>query len=109
IDAAKIDGAGEIRTFVSIVLPLMKPAIAALGIFAFVFSWNEYLWQLVVVDDTSMLTLPVAISRLAHGMSSMNLGLAMAGATVAFLPMFLIFMLFQKFFIKGLSVGSIKG
>lgn len=109
IEAARIDGAGEIRVFLQIIVPLSKPSIAALGIFAFVYSWNEYLWQLVVVDRPDMLTLPVAISKLAYGMSSINLGLAMAGATVAFIPMLLFFLAFQRFFIKGLTVGSLKG
>lgn len=109
IEAARIDGAGEIRLFLQIIVPLSKPSIAALGIFAFVASWNEYLWQLVVVDRPDMLTLPVAVSKLAHGMSSINLGLAMAGATVAFIPMLVFFLAFQRFFIKGLTVGSLKG
>lgn len=109
IEAARIDGAGEIKVFLRIIVPLSKPSIAALGIFAFVASWNEYLWQLVVVDKTEMLTLPVAVSRLAYGMSSVNLGLAMAGATVAFIPMLIFFLAFQRFFIKGLTVGSLKG
>ncbi|WP_010269002.1 carbohydrate ABC transporter permease [Paenibacillus senegalensis] len=109
IEAARIDGAGEIRVFLRVIVPLSKPSIAALGIFAFVYSWNEYLWQLVVVDRPDMLTLPVAISKLAYGMSSINLGLAMAGATVAFIPMLLFFLAFQRFFIKGLTVGSLKG
>ena len=109
LDAAKIDGAGEIRIFTSIIIPMIKPAIAALGIFAFVASWNEYLWQLVVVDQEMMLTLPVAVSRLAYGLGMVDLGLVMAGATVAFIPMLVFFLIFQRYFIKGISVGAVKG
>lgn len=109
LEAGKIDGAGEIRLFVAIVVPMIKPAIAALGIFAFVASWNEYLWQLVVVDRTLMLTLPVAVSRLAYGLDTTNMGLAMAGATLAFIPMLIFFLIFQRYFIKGITIGAIKG
>lgn len=109
IDAAKIDGAGEIRVFLTVIVPMARPAIGAVGIFAFVFGWNEYLWQLVITNDESMLTLPVGVSKLAHGMVSLDLGLAMAGATVAFIPMLIFFLFFQKFFIKGITVGSLKG
>lgn len=109
LDAARIDGAGEMRTFLRIVVPMAKPAIGAVGIFAFVAVWNEYLWQLVVTDHNEMLTLPVAVSRLIHGVGTINLGLAMAGGTVAFVPMLLFFLLFQRFFVTGISVGALKG
>ncbi|GIP31916.1 carbohydrate ABC transporter permease [Paenibacillus sp. J2TS4] len=109
LEAARIDGAGEIRTFISIVLPMVKPAIGALGIFSFVAVWNEYLWQLVVTDKREMFTLPLAVSKLAYGTQSINLGLAMAGATVTFIPMLLFFLAFQRFFVKGITVGAVKG
>ncbi|MBD2846632.1 carbohydrate ABC transporter permease [Paenibacillus sp. IB182496] len=109
LDAAKMDGAGELRIFSSIVVPIALPAIGSIGIFAFVAVWNEYLWQLVVIDRDIMLTLPVAIAKLAKGVASLNLGLAMAGATVAFIPMLIFFLAFQRFFIKGVMVGSLKG
>lgn len=109
LEAARIDGAGEIRLFTQIVLPMVRPAIAALGIFAFVMVWNEYLWQLVVIDSDTMLTLPVAVSKMAYGLSRIDLGLAMTGATVAFIPMLIFFMIFQRYFIKGITVGALKG
>ncbi|WP_245954347.1 carbohydrate ABC transporter permease [Paenibacillus flagellatus] len=109
LEAAKIDGAGEIRTFARIVLPITKPAVGALGIFAFVAVWNEYMWQLVVTNQKEMFTLPLAVSKLAYGSESINLGLAMAGATVAFVPMLLFFIAFQRFFVKGITVGAVKG
>ncbi|WP_409340436.1 carbohydrate ABC transporter permease [Paenibacillus sp. MBLB4367] len=109
LEAAKIDGAGEIRIFSTIVLPIAKPAIGAVGIFAFVAVWNEYLWQLVVVDQKEMLTLPLGVSKLAYGLTTVHLGLAMAGGTAAFLPMLLFFLAFQRFFVKGITVGALKG
>jgi len=109
LEAARIDGANETRTFTMVVVPMVKPAIGAIGIFSFVAAWNEYLWQLVVSDKANMLTLPVAVSRLSQGMGVTNTGLAMAGATVAFIPMLIFFILFQRFFVKGISVGALKG
>ena len=109
LEAARIDGASELMTFRTVVVPLAKPAIGAIGIFAFILGWNEYLWQLVVADAEKMLTLPVAVSRLSQGLLSTNYGLAMAGATVAFIPMLIFFLVFQRFFVKGISVGALKG
>ncbi|MBP1992459.1 carbohydrate ABC transporter permease [Paenibacillus eucommiae] len=109
LEAARIDGANEIRTFTMVVVPMAKPAIGAIGIFSFVAGWNEYLWQLVISDKEHMLTLPVAVSRLSQGLGATNLGLAMAGATVAFIPMLIFFIVFQRFFVKGISVGALKG
>lgn len=109
IDAAKIDGASEWQLFWRIVLPLTKPAVGALAIFAFMFGWNDYIWQLVMINKDTMLTLPVAISKLIAGWGSVDIGLGMAGATLAFIPMFLIFVFFQDYFVKGITVGAIKG
>lgn len=109
LEAARMDGASEIRTFTMVVVPMAKPAIGAIGIFSFVAGWNEYLWQLVVSDKEHMLTLPIAVSRLSQGLNSTNLGLAMAGATIAFIPMLIFFIVFQRFFVKGISVGALKG
>lgn len=109
IDAAKIDGASEWRLFWSIILPLTKPAVGALAIFAFMFGWNDYIWQLVVINKDAMTTLPVGVSKLVAGWGSVDIGLGMAGATLAFIPMLLIFLFFQDYFIKGIIVGAVKG
>jgi multiple sugar transport system permease protein len=109
IDAARIDGASEIGIFRRIILPLSKPALGALGIFTFMQAWNDYLWQLIIINDSRMLTLPVAISTVTRAENFANLGLMMTGATFAFIPMFIIFMLFQDYFVKGLTVGAVKG
>ncbi|NMB12101.1 MAG: carbohydrate ABC transporter permease [Firmicutes bacterium] len=107
--AAEVDGASEIATFTKVVLPLLKPALAAVGIFAFVQGWNQYMWQLVVLTRTEMLTLPVGVAKLVTSASGYNLGLAMAGATFAFLPMLLMFIFFQKYFVQGITMGALKG
>jgi multiple sugar transport system permease protein len=109
LDAARIDGAGEVGVFTRIVLPLIKPAVGAVAIFAFVGGWNEYLWQLVIVNDESMLTLPVGVSKLVSSLTSFDLGVAMAGATFAFLPMLAVFLLFQGYFVRGITLGAVKG
>lgn len=109
IDASRIDGASEIGIFGRIILPLSKPALGAIAIFVFVSSWNEYLWQLIMVDERLMQTLPLGVSRLVSTLGAYDLGLAMAGATFAFIPMLAVFLLFQDYFVKGLTVGALKG
>ncbi|MGQ9517311.1 MAG: carbohydrate ABC transporter permease [Anaerolineae bacterium] len=109
IDAAKIDGASELGVFWYVVLPLTKPAVGALAIFAFMFGWNDYIWQLVVTNQQTMLTLPVGVSKLVAGWGTIDIGVGMAGATLAFIPMLIIFLLFQDYFVKGITVGAVKG
>lgn len=109
IDAAKIDGASELGVFWHVVLPLTKPAVGALAIFAFMFGWNDYIWQLVVTNQQTMLTLPVGVSKLVAGWGTIDIGVGMAGATLAFIPMLIIFLLFQDYFVKGITVGAVKG
>lgn len=109
LEAARIDGAGEGALFARIVAPLARPAVGAVGIFAFVGGWNEYLWQLMIVNREEMLTLPVGVSRLVSSLTSYDLGLAMAGATFAFLPMLVVFLAFQSYFVRGITLGAVKG
>ena len=104
-DAAKVDGASELQVFLRIVLPLTRPALGAIAIFAFINSWTNYIWQTVIINSEDLQTLPVGIAKLASGYQSFDLGLAMAGATVAFLPMLLIFIFFQGYFTKGVTAG----
>jgi multiple sugar transport system permease protein len=109
IDAARIDGADEIGIFTQVIVPLTKPAIGALAIFAFMAGWNDYIWQLIMTTQPAMLTLPVGVSKLVSSMMNFNLGLALAGATFAFIPMLAVFVFFQDYFVKGITMGSIKG
>ncbi|MDQ7027091.1 MAG: carbohydrate ABC transporter permease [Anaerolineae bacterium] len=110
LEAGTIDGASELQLFWNIVLPLSRPAVGAIAIFAFMAGWNDYLWQLVIATKEEWLTLPVGVAKLtASGVGSIDIGVGMAGATFAFIPMLLIFLLFQQYFIKGITVGALKG
>ncbi len=106
-EAAKMDGASELRIFVKIMLPLVKPGIGALFILNFVQVWNDYLWQLVVGQEQGSKTLMVGIATLMQDLNP-NFAYKMAGATVAAIPMLVIFILFQKYFTKGITAGSDK-
>lgn len=107
IDAAKIDGASELRTFFYIIVPLSKPAMAALGIFTAVSAWSDLLWPLVVLNSPSMWTLPIGLASLT-GQFVANYGMVMAGSVLAVLPMIVVYMLFQPYFVEGVRVGAIK-
>ncbi|MBS4213710.1 MULTISPECIES: carbohydrate ABC transporter permease [Neobacillus] len=107
-EAARIDGAGELYTFYKIILPIVKPGIGALFILNFVQVWNDYLWQLVVGQSEESKTLMVGIASLMQDLNP-NFAYKMAGATVAAVPMLLIFIFFQKYFTKGLAIGAEKG
>ncbi|OCA86767.1 carbohydrate ABC transporter permease [Bacillus sp. FJAT-27986] len=106
-EAAKIDGASEFKIFYKIMLPLVKPGIGALFILNFVQVWNDYLWQLVVGQDEGSKTLMVGIATLMQDLNP-NFAYKMAGATVAAIPMLLIFIFFQKYFTKGITIGADK-
>ncbi|WP_231885677.1 carbohydrate ABC transporter permease [Sporosarcina psychrophila] len=107
LEAAKIDGCGEIRTFWHIVLPMLKPALGALAIFTFMLSWNDYFSQLVITRSTEMMTLPLGIATM-QGEHKTDYGVMMAGAALASVPMIVIFTLFQKSFTQGITMGSVK-
>jgi multiple sugar transport system permease protein len=107
-DAARVDGAGEWGVFVRIVLPLVVPALAVLAVFHFSYMWNSFIWPLTVTSDDAMRTLPVGLSGLQHG-RGINYPLLMAGASFAAMPMLLIFFAAQRFFLKGITVGGVKG
>ncbi len=108
-EAARIDGASSLRIWWSILLPNSKPALAALGIFTFLGSWNDFLWPLVVTNTDRMRTLPVGLSTF-QGQYSVRWELLMAASVVALIPILIIYFFAQNWIIKGLSVGSgIKG
>ncbi len=108
IEAAVIDGCGELQTFGRIILPLAKPGLAVLGIFTFMGQWNEFLWPLIITNSAHMRTLPVGLALLQEELP-MQYGLLMAGATYAAIPMIIIFFMFQRYFLKGITVGALKG
>ena len=108
LEAAKIDGCSETRTFINIVLPLVKPGIGALAIFTFMSSWNDYFWQLIMIKSTPMKTLPLGVAGMQEEYYT-NYGLLMAGSAIASLPMIVIFLTFQKYFTQGITMGAVKG
>ena len=108
LEAAKIDGAGEVRTFTQIVLPMIKPGIGALAIFTFINTWNDYFLQLIMLNSTEVLTISLGIAKLQSEMST-DYGLIMAGAALGSVPIIVIFLMFQKFFTRGITMGAVKG
>ena len=107
IEAARIDGAGEFRTFFSIILPLLKPVLVTLAVFAFLGSWNDFMWPLIVLTDGELHTLPVALASLSreHVQDS---ELMMAGAVITVLPVLLLFLTLQRYYMQGLLMGGVK-
>ncbi len=106
-DAARIDGAGEWRTFVSIVLPLIKPVLATLAIFVFLWHWNDLLWPLVVGQSDEARTLTVGLATLnTETVSTSNI---MAAALISFVPCFVIFIFLQRHIVEGITASGIKG
>ncbi len=108
LEAARVDGAGELRTFFSVVFPMIKPGIGALAIFTFVNTWNDYFLQLVMLTSDENWTLPLAIANLQGEMST-DFGLIMAGAALAAIPIVVVFIAFQKYFTQGIAMGAVKG
>jgi multiple sugar transport system permease protein len=107
-EAARIDGCSEPGIFWRIILPMSKPAIAALAIFAFVRSWNAFLWPLIVLQKTATYTLPVGVASLQEEFV-IDYGIIFAGAALAAVPMIIFFLLFQRYFIEGVRLGALKG
>lgn len=108
MEAARIDGAGEVRTFISIVMPMIKPAFGALAIFTFISVWNDYTMQLVMLSSRTNLSIALGIATLQSEYST-NYGLLMAGASLGSVPIVLIFVLFQNYFTQGIALGAVKG
>lgn len=108
LEAVRIDGAGEIQTFLTIVLPIVKPGIGALAIFTFISTWNDYFLQLIMLNSQKTLTISLGIAKLQAEMST-DFGLIMAGAALAAVPIITIFLMFQKYFTQGITMGAVKG
>ncbi|HWL89588.1 MAG TPA: carbohydrate ABC transporter permease, partial [Polyangiaceae bacterium] len=108
LDAARIDGAGRMRILVSIVLPLSRPVLAVVSIFAIIAMWKDFLWPLLVLQEPSTQTLSVALSRLS-ATGRVPLTLVMAGLVIASVPMIAAFLVFQRSILRGLAAGSLKG
>ena len=108
LEAARIDGAGELKTFNTIVFPMIKPGVGALAIFTFINSWNDYFLQLIMLSSTKNLTISLGIAKM-QAENSTDFGLIMAGAAFAAIPIIVVFIIFQKYFTKGITMGAVKG
>lgn len=108
LEAGRIDGASEPYIYARIMLPLSKPAIAALTIFTFLAAWDDFLWPLIIINSKQKWTLPIAMSRFTEQYISQT-HLQMAGAAVMFLPVLIVFLLMQRNFIEGVAMTGLKG
>lgn len=108
LEAARIDGASELRIFVSIVLPLLAPILVTLAIFTFLATWNDFLWPLIVLTDQDVQTLPVALATLSREHVQDN-ELMMAGSVLTILPVLVLFVALQRYYIAGILAGGVKG
>ena len=108
IESGRIDGGGELFIFTRIVAPQIKPLIAVITINKFINSWNAFQWPLLVVNSDKMRTLPVAVAKLSTQYYDAY-NLKMAAATIAVLPVLVVYLAFQKYFVEGISLSGIKG
>ena len=107
-EACRIDGASEWRTFTDAMFPMIKPGAGACAIFTFINSWNDYFMQLIMLTSNKNLTISLGIATM-QGESSTDYGLLMAGAALASVPIIIVFLVFQKYFTKGITMGAVKG
>lgn len=108
LEAARLDGAGEFRIFFGIFLPLVGPAVATVAIITFLNSWNYFLWPLIVAQDQGTYTLPVGLAVASQAARSIDYGLLLAGAIVVLLPVLILFLFLQKYFVRGVAVTGLK-
>ena len=108
LDAARVDGASEWRIFTTIVLPLLRPIVVTLALFAFLASWSDFLWPLIAITDQKLYTLPVALAAISREHGG-DVELMMAGAVVTTTPVLLLFLCLQRYYFRGMLSGGIKG
>jgi len=109
-DAAKIDGAGYFRTFATIILPLSAPALATSALLAFIGTWTNYLWPLIVIRSREMRTIPVGLAAFQEETAGRtDFGQVMAGSALSILPMFILFLLLQRYVVQSLATTGLKG
>jgi multiple sugar transport system permease protein len=108
LEAARIDGASEFRIFRSVIVPVLQPIIVTLAVFTSLGTWNDFMWPLIVLNDSELYTLPVALASLSreHVQDS---ELMMAGSVLTTVPVLLVFLALQRYYIQGLMLGSVKG
>jgi multiple sugar transport system permease protein len=108
LEAARVEGASELRIYWQVVLPLARPVLATLAILTFLTTWNDFMWPLIVLSDQRRYTLPVALASLV-GEHALDIELMMAGAVVTVLPVLVVFLALQRYYIAGLMAGGVKG
>jgi multiple sugar transport system permease protein len=108
-DAARIDGANVWQIFTRVLVPLSQPALAALAIFSFRTSWNDFTWPLIVINRQEMFTLPVALSLLRTAYTAESYGPIMAGAVVSAVPVLIVFLVANRYIVEGVQLSGIKG
>jgi lactose/L-arabinose transport system permease protein len=107
LEAARIDGASEWRIFYAVVLPIMQPALAAVGILLLLFQWNDFLWPLLVLTARDAYTIPVALGTLV-GLTRVSWGGIMVGTAIATVPFLIMFLFLQRYFVAGITAGAVK-
>jgi multiple sugar transport system permease protein len=107
LEAARIDGASELRIFRSVIVPLLRPIIVTLAVFTSLGTWNEFMWPLIVLNDSDLYTLPVALASLSRE-HVQDHELMMAGSVLTTAPVLLVFLALQRYYIQGLMLGSVK-
>jgi multiple sugar transport system permease protein len=108
LEAARVDGAGEARIFVQIVLPLLKPILITVAVLTFLTAWNDFMWPLIVLTGQQHYTLPVGLASLSRE-HVQDFELMMAGAVITVVPVLVLFLALQRYYIRGLLLGSVKG
>ena len=108
VEACRIDGASEWRTFTDVMFPMIKPGVGACAIFTFINSWNDYFMQLIMLTSSKNLTISLGIATM-QAENSTDFGLLMAGSALASVPIIIVFLIFQKYFTKGITMGAVKG
>ena len=108
LEAARIDGASEWRIFSAIVVPLLRPILVTLAVFTLLGTWNDFMWPLIVLSDQHLYTLPVALASLAREHVQDN-ELMMAGSVLTTMPVLVVFLVLQRYYLQGLMMGSVKG
>ncbi|MFJ5779784.1 carbohydrate ABC transporter permease [Streptomyces sp. NPDC093094] len=109
VDAARMDGAGFLRTFWSVALPCMRPALVAFGIFQVMWTWNDYLWPLLVLNSPTNFTLPVALQQLTGNYGRTDYSVVMAGTLVATIPLLVLFLVLRRTVLQNAASGALKG
>ena len=107
LEAARLDGAGEMRTFWQVVLPMSMPIFAVQAVLTFIAGWNSFLWPLIIANDQKLYTLSVGLSLLNQQLA-VNPSLQMAAAALMVVPVFIVFVIFQRHIVQGFALSGLK-